>query len=44
MKRILILACAAARKDYMVFCLHENDADASFLSEPKKAPCPSFRP
>ena len=34
----------AAQKDYMVFCLDENDQEASFLGEPKKAPRPSFRP
>jgi para-nitrobenzyl esterase len=34
----------AAQKDFMVFCLDENDAEASFLGEPKKAPRPSFRP
>ncbi|MBR3437411.1 MAG: hypothetical protein IKG97_06635, partial [Lachnospiraceae bacterium] len=28
----------AAQKDFMVFCLDENDAEASFLGEPKKAP------
>ena len=34
----------AAQKDFMVFCLDENDAEASFLGAPKKAPRPSFRP
>ena len=34
----------AAQKDFMVFCLDENDQEASFLGEPKKAPRPSFRP
>ena len=32
----------AAQKDYMVFCLDENDQEASFIGEPKKAPRPSF--
>jgi para-nitrobenzyl esterase len=32
----------AAQKNFMVFCLDENDAEASFLGEPKKAPRPQF--
>ncbi|MBO4476378.1 MAG: carboxylesterase family protein, partial [Bacteroidales bacterium] len=35
--------CTAEKPDFMVFCLDDNDAEASFLGEPKKAPRPEFR-
>ena len=34
--------CTAEKPEFMVFCLDENDAEASFVGEPKKAPRPQF--